>query len=49
MARACRDDLPDKQSEEFFVMGLDTFLVICPTGRFGVTEVHYPMNSARCF
>ena len=24
MARACRDDLPDGQSEEFFRMGLDS-------------------------
>jgi hypothetical protein len=39
MARACRDDLPDKQSEEFFVTGLDRFFVICPSGSFRVSKV----------
>jgi hypothetical protein len=32
MARGYKDDLPDKQSEEFLLIGLDTFFVICLSG-----------------
>jgi hypothetical protein len=33
--RACKDDLPDMESGLFFTMGLDRFLLICPSGRCG--------------
>jgi hypothetical protein len=34
MGRASKDDLPDGESGIFFESGLDTDLLICPTGWF---------------